>query len=220
MESSLVNRRRRWLDRQLPGGAIVKMALAWCVVTLASSLPAKAAELVTAQLTSGNDSYSIRTEVLLTGAPAQVREALVEYRRLPSLNPNIEHVMPLPDADDGGLRLKLHARACFLMICQRYEWVQRVEYLPDGQIFAIVEPVSSDFRSGWFRYRFLPHGDRCRLILDAQLTPKDGISRNRIMRAVMKQVLADEAVTLARRLEASLLTVSAKSQEQRGDWAG
>ncbi len=201
--------KRRRLDRHFPGTALLRVSIAWLLVTLATCyVPAGAAELVLAHVSSRDDIYSIRTEVLLAGEPSQVRDMLIEYRRLSSLNPNIEHVVPLPEAQDGGLRLQLHARACFLLVCQRYRWVQRVEYLPDGQVFAVVEPSESDFDYGWFRYRFVPDGEQCRLIVEAQLAPTDGVSNNRLVRAVMKRVLADEAVTLASRLEGVLSSLS------------
>ncbi len=221
MERKITSQRRRWQDRGLPARAVGRAAVAWLVLTLSTAFyPASAAQLLEAHLTSLNDAYAIRTEVLLTGSPADVRGALVEYGRLPALNPNIESVVSLPDAEDGRLRLRLHARACFLLFCQRYQWVQRVNHLPDGQIFAIVEPGDSDFDSGWFRYRFIPDGDKCRLILEARLAPKNGIATNRVARAVMKQVLADEAVTLAKRLEKTLRTSAPLAPSLVADAAG
>ncbi len=221
MERKPTSQRRRWQDAGSNVRTTRSGVLVCFVLTLASAFyPASAARLLDAHLTSVHDAYTIRTEVLLTGSPAEVRGALVEYRRLPALNPNIEAVIALPNAEDGRLRLRLHARACFLMICQRYQWVQKVNHLPDGQIFAIVEPADSDFDSGWFRYRFVPDGEKCRLILEARLSPKEGIATNRLVRAVMKQVLADEAVTLAKRLEKALVSESSKDHALVADAAG
>ena len=205
MEFNGTSYRRRWLCRSFTFERLGPLAvLAVFIAITATYDSAKAAELVDAHLSGRHAAYNIRTEVLLAAEPATVRSKLIEYGRLPALNPNIVRVGILPKAEDGGFRLRMHTRACFLLYCQQFQWVQRVSHLPDGQIFAVVEASDSDFRSGWFRYRFIPEGDDCRLILEAQLEPKDGISNNSVVRAVMKRVLADEAITLAQRLEAIL----------------
>lgn len=46
-----------------------------------------------------------------------------------------------------------------------------------------------------------PTGDQCRLLLEAQSTPKKGEMNNWFVHATKRRVLADEATTLASRLK-------------------
>lgn len=166
-----------------------------------------AVELRTAQVAESGGTYRLKTEVLVGAPAADVRNALIQYENLPSLNPNIESVEVLGRHSDG-LRVRLRTKTCVLLFCQRYEWVQRVTTTANGDILAEVEPENSDLRRGFFRYTFRQVGNKCLLVTQAVVQPRQGVPSSWFSRGVMRNLLSHEARTLSSRLERLLASNS------------
>ena len=129
------------------------------------------AELIRSSVESDSGRFVMHSEVLVALPPAQVLGILTQFENLPSVNGGIRGVNILHRDASGQVRMQVFTGVCILMFCKEYQWVQEVNILPGGEVMAVIDPVVSDFREGWARWRFLPQGTCTRLVFEADLRP-------------------------------------------------
>jgi len=131
----------------------------------------EAGEVAEATVEHDRGRFTLHTDVLIEAPAARTRAVLTQFEKLPRVNPGIQSVKILGHTPDGQVRMRVRSRVCVMVMCMAYNWVQRVDMLPSGDIVTHFDPAASDFRQGWVRYRFVPEGQQTRLIMDADLTP-------------------------------------------------
>lgn len=169
---------------------------------LAACLPliAQGAEVLDSSVTREQERYTLHTETVVRVPVSKVRALIMDYKNFPRLNADIERVEPMEQLDDGGIRMGVRSAVCILSICQHFDWVQDIRFLPDGDITMAIVPNQGDFQEGNGRWRFLPTDGGTRLIFDLDLTPKYWVPPL-FGPWVMKRKLSDNAIEFAEGLE-------------------
>jgi abortive infection bacteriophage resistance protein len=89
---------------------------------------------------------------------------------------------------------------CVLFYCTEFTRVDDVRELDSGELVAVIVPDMSDFGSGTALWRITQHGDRSRLVYEAQIQP-DFFVPSLIGSYFVKHKLKAELLTVFQRIE-------------------
>lgn len=159
-----------------------------------------AAELTRVDVDSTGDVYRIRLEMVLDIAADYVNEVLTDYRHFYRLNPSIVESRMLPPPNEGTVRVYTRMEGCVLFYCTEFTRVDDVRELDSGELVAVIVPDMSDFGSGTALWRITQHGDRSRLVYEAQIQP-DFFVPSLIGSYFVKHKLKAELLTVFQRIE-------------------
>ncbi len=142
-------------------------------VLLCIPLATRSAEMLDSSVTSQDGRYVIHMETVVQAPISKVHSLLMDYENFIRLNSVIKRVESVEHLDDGRIRMGVRSAFCILTICQYFDWVQDVQFLPDGDIAITIVPNGGDFRQGNGRWHLRPDDGGTRLFFDVDLTPKD-----------------------------------------------
>jgi hypothetical protein len=130
------------------------------------------ADVLNSSVTRQNGRYMMHMETVVQAPIAKVHSLLMDYKNFTRFNSIFKQVEFVGHRDDGGIRMGVRSEFCILAICQNFDWVQDVQFLPDGDIAITIVPNQGDFRQGNGRWRLLSVDGGTRLSFDLDLTPK------------------------------------------------
>lgn len=183
-------------------GRICSVQRPACSFLVAICLPlvAHSAEVLDSSVTQQDGQYMMHTETVVQAPVSKVRALIVDYKNFPRLNADIKRVEAMEHLDDGGIRMGVRSSVCILSICQHFDWVQDIRFLPDGDITMTILPNQGDFREGNGRWQLFASDGGTRLIFDLDLTPKYWVPPL-FGPWIMKRKLTEDAVEFAEGLE-------------------
>lgn len=174
---------------------------AWALLILIGlPLAAESAEVLNSSVIQHQGRYLMHSETVVGAPISEVRALLTDYENLPRANRNIRRVEVLRRAMDGGVRMGVTSDFCILRLCLKFNWVQDIHTLPDGDIVMAIVPNRGDFQQGSGCWRLLADPRGTRLIFDVDLTPNFWIPPV-FGSWLMKRKLAEEAFETAQGLE-------------------
>ncbi len=146
-------------------------------VTLACYAPsANAAKVVLAEVVYQQPVYRVTFEVVVEAEYADVRRLVTDYAKLAYLSPTVEHSRVLDTRPEGGARVEVVLRPCFLFVfCKRIRKVTDSYVAQDGDLIHNTVPALSDFHQAQERLSISAdeqEPSRTRIRYRAELVPK------------------------------------------------
>lgn|GEM_PF-6618361 len=125
----------------------------WLLVgLLAWASTAQAVEVMFQEVKHQGGRYTVELELLLSVPADYIEQALLDFNRLPELNPAITEVETLESARPDAQRVRTHIRTCFWFRCVDLEHVEDVFHVKPGLIQAVTITDLSDFESGFSQW--------------------------------------------------------------------
>jgi hypothetical protein len=135
-------------------------------------LAAQGADVLRSSVTRQDGRYLMHMETVVQAPLSRVHSLLKDYKNFTRFNSIFKQVKFLGHLEDGGIRMGVSSEFCILAICQDFDWIQDVHFLPGGDIPITIVPDQGDFRQGNGRWRLIPVEGGTRLSFDLDLTPK------------------------------------------------
>lgn len=112
----------------------------------------------------------VRFDMSLNLRPARVRQLLTDYAVLPDIIDALQKSSVLKDLPDGRQRVLMVFHPCLLVFCKTLRQVLDVKQRNNGDIYSVIVPVGSDFKSGWESWQIFNEHDHARLVYNGQFT--------------------------------------------------
>jgi hypothetical protein len=112
----------------------------------------------------------VRFDMSLNLRPARVHELLTDYAVLPHVIDALQKSSVLEDLPDGRQRVLMVFHPCLLIFCKTLRKVVDVKQRSNGDIYSVIVPAGSDFKSGWESWQILNEHNHARLIYNGQFT--------------------------------------------------
>lgn len=93
-------------------------------------------------------SYHYRFSARVEAGADAVREVVTDYDHLERINPNVVESRVLVRYGDSSLKRQLLMKQCVLVFCFDIDFIERVDFLPNGDIVTTVVPGEGNFRRG------------------------------------------------------------------------
>jgi hypothetical protein len=113
----------------------------------------------------------VRFDMSLNLRPARVHELLTDYAVLPHLIDALQKSSVLENLPDGRQRVLMVFHPCLLMFCKTLRQVLDVKQRSNGDIYGVIVPADSDFKSGWESWQIFHEHNHARLVYNGQFTP-------------------------------------------------
>jgi ribosome-associated toxin RatA of RatAB toxin-antitoxin module len=156
--------------------AIARKMVIICMLSIAGllffPLAAQSADVLRSSVTRQDDRYLMHMETVVQAPISKVHSLLKDYKNFTRFNSIFKQVKLVGNLDGGGVRMGVRSEFCILVICQHFDWIQDVQFLPDGNISITIVPDQGDFRQGNGHWRLFPVEGGTRLSFDLDLTPK------------------------------------------------
>jgi hypothetical protein len=117
---------------------------------------AQAVEVMFQEVKHRNGQYTIELELLLAVPADYIERALLDFNRLPELNPAITQVETMASPKPDTTRVRTHIHTCFWFRCIDLEHVEDVSRLQPGLIQAVTIRELSDFETGFSQWEIRP----------------------------------------------------------------
>ncbi len=127
---------RRWLAYFCGGG------LAWWAYGVHAST------IESADIRFMGQSYHYRFSALVDAPAAAVRDIVTDYERLSRINDDIVLSRVLVRYDDTALKRQLLMKQCVLVFCFDIDFIERVDFLSNGDISTTIVEGEGNFRRG------------------------------------------------------------------------
>lgn len=163
-------------------------------------LAAQRANVLRSSVTRQGGQYLIHMETVVQAPISKVHSLLKDYKNFTRFNSIFKQVKFVKDLDDGGIRMGVESEFCILGICQHFDWLQDVQFLPDGDISITIVPNQGDFRQGNGRWSLSSVDGGTRLLFNLDLTPKHWVPPV-LTTLLMQQKISDDAFKFAQELE-------------------
>lgn len=115
-------------------------------------------------------AYIVHFDMSLKLRPARVRALLTDYALLPDVVDALQKSSLLAELPDGRQRVLMVFHPCLLMFCKTLRQVLDVKLRSNGDIYSVVVPNGSDFKSGWASWQILAEHNNARLVYNGQFT--------------------------------------------------
>ena len=113
----------------------------------------------------------VRFDMSLNLRPARVHELLTDYTVLPHLIGALQKSSVLENLPDGRQRVLMVFHPCLLMFCKTLRQVLDVKQRSNGDIYSVIVPADSDFKSGWESWQIFHEHNHARVVYNGQFTP-------------------------------------------------
>jgi len=163
-------------------------------------LAAHSADVLHSSVTKQNGRYMMHIETVVQAPVSKVHSLLMDYKNFTRFNSIFKQVELVKRLDDREVRMGVRSEFCILAICQHFDWIQDVQFRPDGDISINIVPNQGDFRQGNGRWRLLSVDGGTRLLFDLDLTPKYWIP-SVFGTWLVQQKLSEDAFKFAQELE-------------------
>lgn len=134
-------------------------------------MSAAAARFDTLQVTQQGDSYRIHGEVYLDAAPQAVYAQLIDFARLPEINPNVRVSRVLKVINARNQLVYTETVGCVFIFCHTIRQVQRFTELGPQDITAVTVPGNGNVKRGTSTWHLQADGDGTRLSWTASCEP-------------------------------------------------
>lgn len=132
---------------------------------------AVAARFDTLQVTQQGDSYQIHGEVYLDATPQQVYAELMDFKRLPEINPSVRVSRVLQVINAHSQLVYTETVGCVFIFCHTIRQVQRFTELGPQDITAVTVPGSGNVKQGKSTWHLQADGGGTRLSWTASIEP-------------------------------------------------
>jgi len=173
-------------------------------VLLFLPLTTHSANVLNSSVTRQDGRYMMHMETIVQAPVTKVHSLLMNYKNFTRFNSIFKQVEFVGHIGDG-VRMGVRSEFCVLAICQDFDWIQDVQFLPDGDISITIIPNQGDFRQGNGRWRLFSVDGGTRLLFDLDLTPKYWIPPI-FGTWLAQQKFSDDAVKFAQELEKMVIS--------------
>ncbi|HKT33151.1 MAG TPA: SRPBCC family protein [Gammaproteobacteria bacterium] len=135
------------------------------------AMHAAAARFDTLQVTQQGDSYRIHGEVYLDAVPQAVYAQLIDFPRLPEINPSVRVSRVLKVINAHSQLVYTETAGCVFIFCHTLRQVQRFTELGPQDIVAVTVPGSGDVKHGRSSWHLQAEGDGTRLSWTVSIEP-------------------------------------------------
>lgn len=155
----------------------LKMTMACLAIAGLLFLPltTHSADVLHSSVVRQDGRFLMHLETVVRAPVSKVHSLLTDYKNFTRFNSIFKQVELVERLDDGGIKMGVRSEFCILTICQYFDWIQEVQFLPDGDISITIVPNQGDFRKGIGRWRLFSLDGGTRLLFDLDLTPKNWI---------------------------------------------
>ncbi len=115
--------------------------------------------------------YQIKVVAKIKAPAHYVRYVLTDYTHIYRLNPSIIESEVLKYDDDGSVSVKIKVIGCAAYFCEELTRVEKVRLLPSGDIYAVIDPEQSQFKSGKTHWRIKSLGDDSQVTYISDMEP-------------------------------------------------
>ncbi len=126
------------------------------LTAIAIARAAPAVEVERAEIRFVGRAYHYHFSALLAADAADVRAVVTDYDRLARINDNVVTSRLIERYGPTSLKRQLLIKQCLLVFCFDLNFVERVDFLPNGDITTDILPRESNFRSGTSVWRIVP----------------------------------------------------------------
>lgn len=174
------------------------------LVALAAALlggTAGASTVESADIRFLGSSYHYRFSARVEASARAVRAVVTDYDHLERINPNVVASRVLVRHGDNALKRQLLMKQCVLVFCFDIDFVERVDFLPNGDIATTIIPGEGNFRRGETVWRIEPLSKTAsRITMEADQEP-DFFVPPVIGPFIMKRKFLREVDDTTRRIE-------------------
>lgn len=146
----------------------LRVAIALAGSTGSAALPA--VEVHDVYVGHDRGTEIVRFDMSLALPPARVRKLLTDYAVLPDVIDALQKSSVLKDLPDGRQRVLMVFHPCLLIFCKTLRQVLDVKQRSNGDIYSVIVPAGSDFKSGWESWQVFNQHNHARLIYNGQFT--------------------------------------------------
>ena len=129
----------------------------------------QAVEVMFQEVKHRNGQYTIELELLLEVPADYIERALLDFDRLPELNPAITRVETMASPKPDTTRVRTHIHTCFWFRCIDLD---HVEDLQAGLIQAVTIPELSDFDTGFSQWEIRPLDEQTYIHFSSGFEPR------------------------------------------------
>lgn len=115
--------------------------------------------------------YQIKVVAKIKAPAHYVRYVLTDYTHIYRLNPSIMESKVLKCNDDGSVSVRIKVIGCAAYFCEELTKVEKVRLLPSGDIYAVIDPGQSQFKSGQTHWRIETLGDYSQVTYISDMEP-------------------------------------------------
>lgn len=115
--------------------------------------------------------YQIKVVAKIKAPAHYVRYVLTDYTHIYRLNPSIIESEVLKYDDDGSVSVRIKVIGCAAYFCEELTRVEKVRLLPSGDIYAVIDPEQSQFKSGKTHWRIKSLGDYSQVTYISDMEP-------------------------------------------------
>jgi hypothetical protein len=112
----------------------------------------------------------VRFDMSLNLPPVRVRKLLTDYAVLPDVIDALQKSSVLKDLPDGRQRVLMVFHPWFLIFCKTLRQVLDVKQRSNGDIYSVIVPAGSDFKSGWESWQVFDEHNHARVVYNGQFT--------------------------------------------------
>ncbi len=152
---------------------LTRLLLALFIKLIAFSV--NAAELNSIDVAETDGNYSIKIVATLDADWRTIKNIIVDYENLPTINPYLLESKIIDDDAKDKVTVSMLTKACVLIICYRIRHVQTFSEMTDSIIEAVVIPEQSDLLSGWTRWEIQADNsegqEKTNIVMQAEIAP-------------------------------------------------
>ena len=115
--------------------------------------------------------YQIKAVAKIKAPAHYVRYVLTDYKHIYRLNPSIIESELLKCDDDGSVSVRIKVIGCAAYFCEELTRVEKVKLLPSGDIYTVIDPGQSQFKSGQTHWRIKTQGDYSQVTYISDMEP-------------------------------------------------
>jgi len=160
----------RWAGTVSSAAGFSRMRLG-ALLSLCLALQAQAGEILSVEVVSDRDRYSVLLEAWVEAPARRVKGLLTDFERLGVINPAVKEVEVIGPPHAGISRIRTLIELCVWIICADLDQLQDIEDIADDELLATIVPEGGSFKSGWARWRFHPQGERTHVRFHSELQP-------------------------------------------------
>lgn len=175
------------------------MRVSWVLAGLAVAGQAAALDIERLDIEKNGRAYDITMTFTIAASADDVIFVLTDYSNPERLNPDVKK-QSIIHVRDGVTRVLTEVRSCLFLFCRNITMIQDVK-VDNTTIQADIVPELSDFRSGTMRWSVMSGPDTMSTVVYTATMEPDVFIPPLIGRALIRNMLENEVLGAATRLE-------------------